>query len=236
MAKRFTDSMKWDDDWFLGLGKEEKLLWIYLLDKCDMAGMFKPNLKLLNFSLDSNYTLENLISIFKDRIQVMEDGKMFIPKFITFQYGHLSTDSPFHKKILKLLKDHSVSTPCQQGVKTLQDKDKVNNNNKERVVKGKQTECLSFLSYYNEKTKKHFRPTKSNLDLINSRLKDGFTVEQLKMAVDNFVKDDWVDRHKYMDLIYCIGKQRGKPDNLERWINWKPAPEKTGIDKWEVRR
>jgi len=95
---------------------------------------------------------------------------------------------------------------------------------------------LSFLSYYNEKTKKHFRPTKSNLDLINSRLKDGFTVEQLKMAVDNFVKDDWVDRHKYMDLIYCIGKQRGKPDNLERWINWKPAPEKTGIDKWEVRR
>jgi uncharacterized phage protein (TIGR02220 family) len=85
--------------------------------------------------------------------------------------------------------------------------------------------CTSdFFSYYCLKTKKAFKLTQSARDLINSRLKEGYTVEQLKTAVDNFVKDDWVDRSKHLDLIYCIGKQKGKPDNLEKWLNYKPTP------------
>ena len=79
-----------------------------------------------------------------------------------------------------------------------------------------------FFNYYLLKTKKAFKLTPSNRALITKRLEEGFTIEQLKLAVDNFIQDEWPDRHKHLDLIYCIGKQNGKPDNLEKWINYKP--------------
>ena len=83
-----------------------------------------------------------------------------------------------------------------------------------------------FFNYFLLKTKKAFRLTPASRELIKQRLEDGFTIEQMKQAVDNFMQDDWADRHKHLDLIYCIGKQQGKPDNLEKWLNWKPKQER----------
>jgi len=123
MAKRFTDSRKWDDEWYLNLHKDHKLLWVYLLDKCDHAGFFKPNMKMLNFCLDATYKEKDILNIFKDRIKVVTNAKWFIPKFILFQYGELSKDSHFHKKIITTLKENRVSIPYQQGINTLKDKD-----------------------------------------------------------------------------------------------------------------
>ncbi|MES0334816.1 MAG: Lin1244/Lin1753 domain-containing protein [Candidatus Magnetobacterium sp. LHC-1] len=80
----------------------------------------------------------------------------------------------------------------------------------------------TFFDYFTLKTKKRFRLTDANKELIRTRLKDGYTIEQLKKAVDNFIQDDWPERKDHMDLIYCIGKQKGKPDNLEKWLNYKP--------------
>jgi uncharacterized phage protein (TIGR02220 family) len=83
----------------------------------------------------------------------------------------------------------------------------------------------AFFSYYLLKTKKAFRLTKDKETLIRSRLREGFTLDQMKAAVDNFVNDPWEGRKDHLDLIYCIGKQKGKPDNLEKWINFKPIKE-----------
>jgi len=87
-------------------------------------------------------------------------------------------------------------------------------------------EVKEFWDYFLAKTKKNFVLTKDKKDLINSRLKD-FSLAELKTAVDNFVSDDWEGRATHMDLIYCIGKQRGKPDNCEKWINAKPGKSET---------
>lgn len=35
---RFTDENKWDDKWFYNLSVDQKLLFIYFCDKCDIAG------------------------------------------------------------------------------------------------------------------------------------------------------------------------------------------------------
>jgi len=78
-------------------------------------------------------------------------------------------------------------------------------------------------SYFLLKTKKTFKLTTDKKSLIKKRLEDGYTIEQIKQAIDNFIQDEWPDRGKHLDLIYCLGKQKGKPDNLEKWINYKPS-------------
>ena len=86
MAKRFTDNQKWQDDWFFNLEPSQKLCWIYLLDNCDHAGIWKKNIRLLNFHVGSNF-FEDEIKAFLDGKVFEFDNKWFIPKFITFQYG-----------------------------------------------------------------------------------------------------------------------------------------------------
>jgi hypothetical protein len=65
--------------------------------------------------------------------------------------------------------------------------------------------------------------------IIKGRLEEGFSEKQLKKAIDNFSEDDWVDRRKFTDVIYCLGKQKGKQDNLEKWINFEPEQKKEKI-------
>ena len=89
-----------------------------------------------------------------------------------------------------------------------------------------------FFNYFLLKTKKDFKLTPERVKLIENRIKDGFTLEQLKSAVDNFVQDDWEERQAHLDLIYCIGKQKGKPDHLEKWLNYKPKEQLTEIQKF----
>ena len=89
MAKRFTDSEKWEDPFFAELSNDMKLVWIYLLDKCDHAGFYKVNFKLLNFHLNTSLKTEDILLVFNGRIKVLADEKWFIPKFLYFQYGEV---------------------------------------------------------------------------------------------------------------------------------------------------
>lgn len=60
--------------------------------------------------------------------------------------------------------------------------------------------------------------TAERKDLIGKRLKEGYDVEQLKMAIDNFLADDWADRMKFWDLVYIFGT-RNKINNLDKWLD-----------------
>lgn len=87
---------------------------------------------------------------------------------------------------------------------------------------------VDFFNYFTLKTKKAFKLTPTNRNLIRQRLNDGFTIEQMKQAVDNFVADDWPGRQKNLDLFYCLGV-RNKIDNLDKWLN--RIPEKSASDE-----
>ena len=43
VKKRFTDTLKWEKEWFLSLEINDKIVWLYLLDKCDEAGLWNVN-------------------------------------------------------------------------------------------------------------------------------------------------------------------------------------------------
>ncbi len=95
--------------------------------------------------------------------------------------------------------------------------------NDKNVNNDKNGDTTSFWNHFLLKTRKKFILTDDKKKLITQRLKD-YPLEELKRAVDNFVADKWEGRKDNLDLIYCIGKQKGKRDNLENWIN-KEKPE-----------
>jgi len=105
-------------------------------------------------------------------------------------------------------------TGNQQSTNNIQQHNNINNVNNNK-------EIGEFFSYYTLKTQKAFKLTALARELIRKRLADGFTVEQMKKAVDNFINDPWDKRKERLDLVYCIGI-RNKVDNLEKWINYTP--------------
>jgi uncharacterized phage protein (TIGR02220 family) len=254
MTKRFTECEKWDDEWFDGLSNEMKLFWLYLCDNCNHAGIWKVNKRLVEYHI-KGLCWENIEKEFNGRILPINNEKWFIKKFIDFQYPRgLSKHFDSHRSVINILNQHNLSSYVSFMSKSRmkevsmihescnKDKDKDKDKDKEGVVNkgelGKTEQNISptniFISYFNVKTKGHFRVTKNKVDLVNSRLKEGFTIEDMKRAVDNFIQDPWEDRHRFMDPVYCIGIIR-KIDMLQKWLNFKldKADALTGKQKLE---
>lgn len=128
--KRFTETQKWEDPWFRRLAPEMKLLWQWILDRCDNAGVINPDLDLASFQIGYQYPMDTL-SVFGDRVVELESGKFFIPKFIEFQYGKLSKDCKAHKPIFLSLQKHDL-IGYPKGINTLQEKEKETDQEKEK--------------------------------------------------------------------------------------------------------
>lgn len=136
MAKRFTDSDKWQDVWFTELSNDNKIIWLYLLDTCDHAGVIKLNLRLLNFNCSTNITVEDFKSIFKNRVIQINEESWFIPKFCSYQYGndYLQSNTKAVTSAIKILLQLGIvkeikgiltlNIPLGKGIDTLKDKDK----------------------------------------------------------------------------------------------------------------
>lgn len=78
-----------------------------------------------------------------------------------------------------------------------------------------------LFEHYCVVTGRKFKFTKDKRELLLKRLSDGFTEDEIKLAMTNFSKDDWEDRQKFMDLKYAIGIIGGR-DHLERWVHASP--------------
>ena len=107
MSKRFTDTEKWKDDWFLSLSNDYRIVWQWLLDNCNHAGICKPSINLLNMMCNTKVTDEILFDVFKDRL-LNYNTFWFIPKFLKFQYGSLNSKKPAVISVLKELKKHNL--------------------------------------------------------------------------------------------------------------------------------
>jgi hypothetical protein len=123
--KRFTETQKWDDPWFRRLSPEMKLLWQWLCDRCDNAGVIEPDIELASFQIGYQYPMDTLLK-FDGRLVQISGGKWFIPKFIEFQYGQLSKDCKAHNPVFVSLQKHSINFDLKgypKGIHTLQEKE-----------------------------------------------------------------------------------------------------------------
>lgn len=136
MAKRFTDTDKWKDEWFTDLEPALKIFWVYLCDNCDHAGIWKVNFKVASSIVGCLLDKQSTLKAFGDRIIVITSDKWMLSKFIPFQYPKgLSHNNSAHRGVLKLLEYNKIEvSPYLAPAKALpspslgakdKDKDKV---------------------------------------------------------------------------------------------------------------
>jgi hypothetical protein len=136
MPKRFTATEKWSDPWFCSLNERDRLFWVYLLDACDHAGVWRKNDMLLNVYFP-DYVFK--AGTFKGRLIKISEEKWFIPKFLGFQYGVLNPLNRAHLSVLTLLKKEGLEAPSKpllRGYQGAKDKDKVKVKDKKGSLRG----------------------------------------------------------------------------------------------------
>lgn len=119
MPKRFTDTDKWDDPWFDDLNNQHKLLYLYILDNCDHAGIWKVNKRRAGFSIKGKIGWNEFLEKAGDRIIIINEEKWFIRKFIIFQYGKLKNNNPAHISVLKILDKHGLLNYSENELKNI---------------------------------------------------------------------------------------------------------------------
>lgn len=115
--KRLTDTEIWDEDWFIDLPNEYKLFFLYIKDRCDHSGMWRPNRRKFSMIVHGKtmHYDEFLIAVNKDeekvknRIIVLDNGKWFLTKFISFQCGKVFRPKiGAHRGAFKLLISNNI--------------------------------------------------------------------------------------------------------------------------------
>lgn len=190
MAKRFTDTEKWKKLWVQELPPEMKLLWIYLLDSCNHAGVWDKNLRLAEFQLGIKLDEDTILyQYFPNKIISLGNGnRWFIPKFIEFQYGSLNPNNKAHNSVIQILKSYDlydgkgVVSPLQAP----KDKDKVKVKDK---VMDKDTRVQPKL----EPKKKLVPPTQDQV--IEYFLENGYSKEGAIQAFKYYSEAEppWTD-------------------------------------------
>lgn len=85
MAKRFIDTGLFDDPWFMDLSKDGKIAWVFLITKCDHAGIIQVNDRLFKVMTGIN-SFTTVRQELADRLVSLRDNYFFLPKFIYYQY------------------------------------------------------------------------------------------------------------------------------------------------------
>lgn len=87
MAKRFTDTDKWKKPFIRSLKAPYKLLWFYIVDDCDTAGIWEADFDVAQVKIGEKIDPKTAIKqLGKNIIEIDNGNKWFIPSFIEFQY------------------------------------------------------------------------------------------------------------------------------------------------------
>jgi hypothetical protein len=102
MAKRFTDSDKYKDPWFRKLTPTSKMLFLFMCDDCNHAGIWKENLDTFNFIYKATASISD-IDAMGDKISKINNDTYLIHSFIKFQYGKLNPGNKAHLGVIRAL-------------------------------------------------------------------------------------------------------------------------------------
>lgn len=221
MAKRFTDTDKWKKGSFGELSLKMKVVWIYLCDNCDHAGIWDANLRLLSFQVGEDVTREEISTALGDRVRWLSDTKLFLISFVEFQYGRLNPENRAHQSVISRLEKegaYKVLTSPFQGAK---DKDKEKEKEKDKE-KEKESEFakreLLLESIYREYPK---RP--------GTGKGPGLKALSLQLASDQDFGDALLAARNYR--LFCE-KNRTEPQFIKTFVVWCGSVENPKWREW----
>lgn len=160
MAKRFTDTNKWNKRFIRGLKAPYKLLWIYICDECNHAGIWDIDFEIAPIKIGVKINEKDAIRYFGDKIKTIDNNsKWFIPSFIEFQYGELSHNNRAHTQVIFQLSKFDLLpeniknkplnmplvSPLQGGKEQEQEKDKDKDKEQEQGVGKPNFESFQYL-------------------------------------------------------------------------------------------
>lgn len=116
MPRRFTDTEKWRDEWWGSLTNDYRMIWLYLVDSCSIAGVWKKDFRGLNFNCNTNITEADFLKTFGERL-VDRGNFYFIPKFLRFQCPKgLNSNKPAILSIVKELEQNNLTLMVIQSL------------------------------------------------------------------------------------------------------------------------
>lgn len=124
MAKRFTDTGKWDKAWFRKLQPAHKCAWIFLCDRCDHAGIWEIDEDAFAHFVGNPLSIADVVSTFGEKVMRVGESKLLITGFIEFQYGELNPENRVHKSIISKLKREGLNKDLNSPAQGAKDMDK----------------------------------------------------------------------------------------------------------------
>lgn len=109
--KRFVETERWFDPFFMELSLEAKAFYSYLCDRCDNAGVFERNDRIARTCLNADLNFDELLGELGDRVEKLPTGKLWITRFIRVQLNGkpLKPDKiPAHAQIIRFLNDAGI--------------------------------------------------------------------------------------------------------------------------------
>lgn len=222
MAKRFTDTDKWKKRFIRKLPGKYKLLWMFICDDCDHAGIWHVDFDVAKIFTSPDISEDEALKLFDKKVVIFDDGeKWFIPSFIEFQYGKLNPLNRAHNSVIEKLTKYDIKGltkgligPSEGAMDKDKDKVLVKDMDKD---KDRSDFFEEIWDDYPNKVKK-----KESLKHFIASVKSDGDCKNIKIALKNYKKhlqfNDW--KHPQNGSTWF--------NNWQDWINYE-EPDQDGI-------
>jgi hypothetical protein len=109
MAKRFTDTSKWKKEFIKGLSAKHKLLWFYILDDCDHAGIWEVDFEVAALRIGEELEYNEAFKALGEQITPIGKNRWWIKDFVLFQYGMLTPKNKMYRPVMDILQRYGLS-------------------------------------------------------------------------------------------------------------------------------
>ena len=213
MSQRLTNVDKWTDVWFSNLSPYAKLLFLFLCENCDNAGIYEVNKKFMLFYLGINEEelRSAIVEIQKIYVKSNDGLRIWIKNFLKHQKKlPLNENNNNHKQIIYILKDNLSDKEKFKGcsemeellpenmklnVKKKQVKSESNSTPLSRFVKPNLDEIVAFMkqkefTFSEAESRRFFNYFESNGWKVGRN-----PMKNWKGAVNTWI-DNWYERNK----------------------------------------
>jgi len=231
MSKRFTETNKWDDKWFRGLTPGCKLMFLFITDKCDLAGFYEIDTQDIAFrtGLEESKILGAIQGL--DRGLLVKGDWVWMRNFLHHQKNlPLNPLNNAHKHIIQCVSDKLSLFPevpkligAKKGLFSPIGNGKGNGKGKSKGKKaGKVTEYTpEFEAFYaNYPRREDKRKAFESYTAVISRGVDSSTIHDGASRYTKFCKAD--------------GREAGKIKLPSTWLNndcWENEYKSTPMKK-----